>query len=311
MPRSRCWARCWCRRRRSRWCRSCCAPEDFYRPSHATIYRTILEMYGGGESIDSITLTNALSTRGVLDEVGGRAIVHTLASTVPAAANARHYAQIVSDAATCRSLIQAGTQIAELGFERIGEPPELVDRAEQIVFSIADQRISPTSPPSTRCWSSRSSGSARCRVGQRDHRRAQRVSRPRPDHGRLPGVEPDHPRRPPRHGQDVARAQHRRPPRRPRAAAGGDLLARDVAGRGHPAADVRRGQGRLPAPAHRRPGRGDWAKLTNACDQLLARRRSTSTTRPASRRSRSGQDPPPAGAGRTASCRWSSSTTCS
>ncbi|HET9410350.1 MAG TPA: replicative DNA helicase [Candidatus Dormibacteraeota bacterium] len=116
--------------------------EDFYRPSHATIYRTILEMYGGGESIDSITLTNALSTRGVLDEVGGRAIVHTLASTVPAAANARHYAQIVSDAATCRSLIQAGTQIAELGFERVGDPPELVDRAEQIVFSIADQRIS-------------------------------------------------------------------------------------------------------------------------------------------------------------------------
>jgi replicative DNA helicase len=117
-------------------------PEDFYRASHATIYRTILEMYGSGESIDSITLTNALANRGALDDVGGRAIVHTLASTVPAAANARHYAQIVCDAATCRSLIRAGTQIAELGYERVGQPPELVDQAEQIVFSIADQRIS-------------------------------------------------------------------------------------------------------------------------------------------------------------------------
>ena len=74
-------------------------------------------MYGEGETIDSITLTNALSSRGLLDQVGGKAVVHTLASTVPAAANARHYAQIVRDAATYRSLIRAGTEIAELGYE--------------------------------------------------------------------------------------------------------------------------------------------------------------------------------------------------
>jgi replicative DNA helicase len=117
-------------------------PDDFYRRSHATIYQTILEMYGSGETVDSITLTNALSTRGLLDQVGGRAVVHTLASTVPAAANARHYADIVRDAATYRSLIRAGTEIAELGYEHVGEPQELVDQAEQIVFSIADQRIS-------------------------------------------------------------------------------------------------------------------------------------------------------------------------
>ena len=117
-------------------------PDDFYRRSHATIYQTILEMYGSGETVDSITLTNGLSTRGLLDQVGGRAVVHTLASTVPAAANARHYADIVRDAATYRSLIRAGTEIAELGYEHVGEPQELVDQAEQIVFSIADQRIS-------------------------------------------------------------------------------------------------------------------------------------------------------------------------
>ncbi len=116
-------------------------PDDFYRRSHATIYQTILDMYGRGENVDSITLTNALSNRGLLDEVGGKAVVHTLAATVPAVANARHYAQIVRDTATYRGLIRAGTEIATLGYERIGEPPELVDRAEQIVFGIADQRI--------------------------------------------------------------------------------------------------------------------------------------------------------------------------
>jgi replicative DNA helicase len=117
-------------------------PEDFYRGSHATIYRTILEMYGQGEVVDSITLTNGLSNRGLLDEVGGKPFVHTLAATVPAAANARHYAQIVRDTATYRGLIRAGTDIATLGYDHIGDPPDLVDKAEQIVFSIADQRIS-------------------------------------------------------------------------------------------------------------------------------------------------------------------------
>src|SRR6185437_15475750 len=104
-------------------------------------FQTILEMYGRGENVDTITLTNALSNRGLLDEVGGKAVVHTLAATVPAVANARHYAQIVRDTATYRGLIRAGTEIAGLGYERMGEPPELVDRAEQIVFGIADQRI--------------------------------------------------------------------------------------------------------------------------------------------------------------------------
>src|SRR5205085_8974150 len=64
------------------------------------------------------------------------------AATVPSVTTARHYAQIVRDTATYRGLIGAGTEIATLGYERIGEPPELVDRAEQIVFGIADQRIS-------------------------------------------------------------------------------------------------------------------------------------------------------------------------
>ena len=114
-------------------------PDDFYRGSHAQIYRTILEMYGKGEIVDSITLTNALDKRGVLDHVGGKAVVHTLASTVPAAANARHYAQIVRDTATYRWLIRAGTDIAgarlrahrrAAGARRPGRADRLLDRRQ-------------------------------------------------------------------------------------------------------------------------------------------------------------------------------------
>ena len=116
-------------------------PEDFYRRSHATIYETILRVYAEGGTVDSITLINSLQNQGQLDEVGGKAAVHTLASTVPAVANAHRYAEIVRDASTYRNLIRAGTLIAQLGYERLGEPQELVDQAEQVVFGIADQRI--------------------------------------------------------------------------------------------------------------------------------------------------------------------------
>ena len=99
--------------------------EDFYRRSHATIYAAILQLYGDGGTVDSITLINALQNLGQLEEVGGKAAVNTLASTVPAVANAYRYAEIVRDASTYRNLIRAGTQIAQLGYERLGEPPLL------------------------------------------------------------------------------------------------------------------------------------------------------------------------------------------
>jgi replicative DNA helicase len=66
--------------------------------------------------------------------------VQELAATVPATANAGHYAQIVRETATLRGLIRAGGEIARLGWERPGEATELVDQAEQIVFDLSQQR---------------------------------------------------------------------------------------------------------------------------------------------------------------------------
>ena len=113
---------------------------DFYRESHAKIYRAALQLYGKNEPVDAITLTNELEQRGELDEIGGRVRLHELARLVPATANARHYAEIVRETATLRGLILAGGQIAQLGWDREGEPTELVARAEQLVFELGERR---------------------------------------------------------------------------------------------------------------------------------------------------------------------------
>ena len=115
---------------------------DFYRESHSRIYRAALTLYAKGEPVDAITLVDELEERGELDGVGGRARIHELATLVPTTANAAHYARIIREAATLRGLIRAGGEISGLGWEGIGEATELVDRAEQIIFGLSQQRIS-------------------------------------------------------------------------------------------------------------------------------------------------------------------------
>ena len=114
---------------------------DFYRESHAKIYRAALALYAKGEPVDAITLVDELEERSELEAVGGRVRLHELAALVPATANAAHYARIVREMATLRGLISAGQQIAQLGWERPGETQILVDRAEQVVFDLSQSRV--------------------------------------------------------------------------------------------------------------------------------------------------------------------------
>jgi replicative DNA helicase len=114
---------------------------DFYRESHAKIYRAALSLYAKGEPVDAITLTDALEERSELEDVGGRVRLHELAALVPATANAAHYARIVHETSTLRGLIRAGGEIARLGWDRPGDTGDLVDQAEQILYDLSQQRV--------------------------------------------------------------------------------------------------------------------------------------------------------------------------
>ena len=116
--------------------------DDFYRDSHRLIYRAILTLYDRGQEVDVVTLSAQLERDGVLDKAGGRDFIHTLAEFVPAAANAAYYAEIVREQSVLRSLIRVGNEVAELGYQHPGDVPELLDRCEQKVFAIQQQRRS-------------------------------------------------------------------------------------------------------------------------------------------------------------------------
>jgi replicative DNA helicase len=115
--------------------------EDYYRDAHRRIYDTIVELFERGEPVDLITVTDRLRDKGQLDDVGGATYVTALLNTVATAANVEYYARIVLQKSMLRQLIAAGTQIAHLGFEGENDVELLVDRAEKLVFSIANRRL--------------------------------------------------------------------------------------------------------------------------------------------------------------------------
>ena len=115
-------------------------PNHFYWQSHQRIFEVIEELNGKGDPVDPITVSEELANRASLELVGGRAFIHSLVTAVPAATNARHYAEIVRENYYLRSLIQVGSQIAEMGYRREQSPMELIDKAEQMVFDISARR---------------------------------------------------------------------------------------------------------------------------------------------------------------------------
>ncbi|HEY7104739.1 MAG TPA: DnaB-like helicase N-terminal domain-containing protein, partial [Mycobacteriales bacterium] len=119
---------------------------DFYRPAHQTVYDTILDLYGRGEPADPVTVSAELTRTGQLMRVGGTPYLHTLISSVPTAANAGFYAEIVAERATLRRLVEAGTRIVQLGYGAAagqgGDVDEVVDRAQAEIYDVTERRTS-------------------------------------------------------------------------------------------------------------------------------------------------------------------------
>ena len=117
---------------------------DFYRPAHQAVFDCILDLYGRGEPADAVTVSAELERRGELLRVGGAPYLHTLISTVPTAANAGYYAEIVAGKAVLRRLVEAGTRIVQLGYHGAdgADVDDVVDRAQAAVYEVTERRMS-------------------------------------------------------------------------------------------------------------------------------------------------------------------------
>jgi replicative DNA helicase len=113
----------------------------FYRETHRKIWRAMVSLFDRNEAVDLVTLVEELKRRKDLEAIGGATYLTSLDQFVATAANVEHYCKIVNEKATLRRLIDVGTEIVGECFDQRKEPAALLDRAEQAIFAISDDRL--------------------------------------------------------------------------------------------------------------------------------------------------------------------------
>ncbi|WNM27285.1 replicative DNA helicase [Demequina capsici] len=117
--------------------------DDFYKPAHELIFDVATKLYNGGDPVDALTVSAELQRTGQLSRIGGAEYLHTLIATVPSAASAGYYARLVREQSILRRLVEAGTRIANMGYDGDGGEVDLiVDGAQAEIFAVTERRNS-------------------------------------------------------------------------------------------------------------------------------------------------------------------------
>ena len=117
------------------------AAEDFYSETHRVLYGAMMRLYSRGEPIDQLTLSDELRSVGEFDRIGGRQYVFRLVESVPTAANAARYADIVRGKALLRAVIDAGSRIQQEAFAEPEDVTQALDAAEQLIYGVSNRQL--------------------------------------------------------------------------------------------------------------------------------------------------------------------------
>jgi replicative DNA helicase len=117
------------------------AAEDFYSETHRVLYGAMMRLYSRGEPIDQLTLSDELRSVGEFDRLGGRQYVFRLVESVPTAANAARYAEIVRGKALLRAVIDAGSRIQQEAFSEPDDVTQALDAAEQLIYGVSNRQL--------------------------------------------------------------------------------------------------------------------------------------------------------------------------
>jgi replicative DNA helicase len=101
----------------------------------------MMRLYSRGDPIDQLTLTNELRSVNEFERVGGRPYVFQIVESVPTAANAGRYAEIVRGKALLRAVIDVGSRITEDAFREPENVSEALDSAEQLIYGVSNQTL--------------------------------------------------------------------------------------------------------------------------------------------------------------------------
>ena len=113
----------------------------FYHPSHSTIFKVLIDLWNASKPIDLVTITQALSDRNLLEQIGGPAVLAELLGFLPTAANAEYYLDIIQEKYLLRQMITVCTASAARCYEEQGDVKSLIDDVEKQIFTVSEVRI--------------------------------------------------------------------------------------------------------------------------------------------------------------------------
>ena len=117
-------------------------PDDFYREKNRWCFEAFRALDERGEAINQVTVAHELSLHDRLEGVGGSSYLGHLVTMVPTSAHVEHYAHIVHRTRVMRRIIEAGGDIASLGYEGGPDADAALNRAEDVLFQIRSGRVS-------------------------------------------------------------------------------------------------------------------------------------------------------------------------
>lgn len=116
-------------------------PTIFYRTAHQRIFDAMIALFNRNEKIDLVTLSEELRKRGELETVGGASALSQIVEYTATSANLEQHLRIIHGKAVLRMLIKASTDIQQECLAANDETTVILDRAEQRIFQITDQRV--------------------------------------------------------------------------------------------------------------------------------------------------------------------------
>jgi replicative DNA helicase len=115
-------------------------PLHFYLDAHKHLYETIITGHDKGRPVDLVSLHQHLDDTHQLERIGGPATLGEIYNMSVSPAHLEHYATIVEEKYTLRTLIEACGTCINRSFEEQDDIPRLLDEVEEKIMRVRSDR---------------------------------------------------------------------------------------------------------------------------------------------------------------------------
>lgn len=116
------------------------SPEHFYSEANAKIFETLQELNDEDKPIDITIVTNKLSEKKILSQVGNVEYLSEIIDSVPSASNVEYYINIVKEKMIGRKIIETATDIANDAYASEDSIYDVLENAEIKMLRIGNMR---------------------------------------------------------------------------------------------------------------------------------------------------------------------------